>query len=665
MARHSRSAGSSRIADFDEQAWTTNIAILILAGLLAGVVIGIGDFTDLRLLYNGYTHLAIVGVMLGLLFIAARWLEGKMRRRLQLAVLLSLIAHMASVILICQFPVAIAFPTMKKDRPGGGREQPDYQLVAPDYHWTVVEQSDVDQDFNTPVDAVAPDEEILPATVERDDVERPTPVAELPRLPQPESAPPLAPQEQAFPMELARAEPSRPQPVEEPGSGRVRRERKPTDPSAPELAASEAEVTRPAEARPVAEASALQPGSVAASRQASGTPRGGARTASDPGLERLGPAPAAEVAGPARRMGEGIELAQAGPPSRTRRPGDPSLPADASEAAPGPLAAKEPARLPDAGSTQVGRQQTGGPGRAGTSAIEAGRALPAMTLVAQLPAAVAPRSGASQPEAGGSDPMPSRPGTLRRTDRGGISMPSRSLLNETEVAMAPAAAGGVVGSRIEAASDVAVERAGAEKAPAGKSIAARGSEEFGTGAGQRIARIGIPRGRGDERPSLNPTGPALRLARTPTGTSLGGIPGTEGALPTVIASPYAGQPAGPSTDASVRIGRGTTGPGTEFTARGDGSSSVLRVADSRPVGSRTAWTSRGRAAGPISSPGNTAGSHDHGRNVRRRRQAGPRRLGPWTARRRRRRGCRRGGDRDGTIDPRRARWRTVGSRRQG
>ena len=52
-----RKVKPSKIVDFDDQLWSINVAILILAGFIAGIVIGKSDFDDSRLLYNGWVHL--------------------------------------------------------------------------------------------------------------------------------------------------------------------------------------------------------------------------------------------------------------------------------------------------------------------------------------------------------------------------------------------------------------------------------------------------------------------------------------------------------------------------------------------------------------------------------------------------------------------------------
>ena len=86
-----RKVEHSAISDFDEQLWPINVAIVILAGFVAGIVIAYSSFDDPHILRNGWTRLAVVGMLVGLLFWGVFWLEGKMLRRLRLCIVLALL----------------------------------------------------------------------------------------------------------------------------------------------------------------------------------------------------------------------------------------------------------------------------------------------------------------------------------------------------------------------------------------------------------------------------------------------------------------------------------------------------------------------------------------------------------------------------------------------
>ncbi|HYW78513.1 MAG TPA: hypothetical protein VE890_03015, partial [Thermoguttaceae bacterium] len=93
-SRNIRKVERSKVADFDDQLWPINCAILILAGCVVGVIVGKSDFQNSHPFYNGWTHLIGVAVMVGLLFWGVMWLQGKMLRRLQFCILISLLAHL-------------------------------------------------------------------------------------------------------------------------------------------------------------------------------------------------------------------------------------------------------------------------------------------------------------------------------------------------------------------------------------------------------------------------------------------------------------------------------------------------------------------------------------------------------------------------------------------
>ena len=82
--------GRASRADFDDRMWPVNLAILILAGFLVGIVQANGDFEEPRLLLNGYAHMALVVVAALMLCVAASLMQNTIRRRLQLTVVYSL-----------------------------------------------------------------------------------------------------------------------------------------------------------------------------------------------------------------------------------------------------------------------------------------------------------------------------------------------------------------------------------------------------------------------------------------------------------------------------------------------------------------------------------------------------------------------------------------------
>lgn len=90
----------SRMAAFDERAWPVNVALLVLAVLAAGLIVVAGAWDDPRLLHNGWVKLMTLAVTLGGLAWAANTISPRRARRLQFAVLVSLIAHIVLAVVL-------------------------------------------------------------------------------------------------------------------------------------------------------------------------------------------------------------------------------------------------------------------------------------------------------------------------------------------------------------------------------------------------------------------------------------------------------------------------------------------------------------------------------------------------------------------------------------
>src|SRR5688500_13036785 len=85
----------SAVADFDEQLWPINCALLVLAGFAAGIIVATSPFEGAVWFKSGHFRLAILGATLVALFAGTYWLHRKRSvRRMQLAVLFSLMLNM-------------------------------------------------------------------------------------------------------------------------------------------------------------------------------------------------------------------------------------------------------------------------------------------------------------------------------------------------------------------------------------------------------------------------------------------------------------------------------------------------------------------------------------------------------------------------------------------
>jgi len=183
--RKIRKVQTSKVADFDDQLWPINVAILILAGFVAGVVIATSDFNDPRILYNGWARLASVGLMVVLLFWGVMMLQGRMMRRLQLCILISLLVHLwLAIYLHDQFLALLA----EREARSRSRVVERYEeITVPDYNWQQVDRSEQRQTFEEPTEHEAPEPrepEAIRRTAEEPELPTEQELVEEPEVPQ-------------------------------------------------------------------------------------------------------------------------------------------------------------------------------------------------------------------------------------------------------------------------------------------------------------------------------------------------------------------------------------------------------------------------------------------------------------------------------------------------
>src|SRR5688572_981845 len=80
--------------DPDDQTWMGTCALLLLTGVSAALVAVASDFNDTRLLHNGWTHIVGLLFTVGVLLWIMSHLRGRMKQRMQAAVLVSLFMHL-------------------------------------------------------------------------------------------------------------------------------------------------------------------------------------------------------------------------------------------------------------------------------------------------------------------------------------------------------------------------------------------------------------------------------------------------------------------------------------------------------------------------------------------------------------------------------------------
>ncbi|HEX4130739.1 MAG TPA: hypothetical protein VHZ24_11910 [Pirellulales bacterium] len=90
-----RRVAQAPVADFDDYGWPINALLLILASCVAGTIVARADFDASQPLRNGWVQLGIVAATVTVLIVTATLLRGRVQRRMQLAILISLLVHLA------------------------------------------------------------------------------------------------------------------------------------------------------------------------------------------------------------------------------------------------------------------------------------------------------------------------------------------------------------------------------------------------------------------------------------------------------------------------------------------------------------------------------------------------------------------------------------------
>lgn len=130
------------MGSFDDQLWPVYGAILMLGGFLVGVILSMGDFDEPRLLYNGWYQLTGVGVgVLGLFWLVAK-LQGRIVRRLQFCLVVSLMAHIAMAYYLKDRYVVLGNIASRAGTRTAAEGQHFEYISAPDYHWQHIDGTD-------------------------------------------------------------------------------------------------------------------------------------------------------------------------------------------------------------------------------------------------------------------------------------------------------------------------------------------------------------------------------------------------------------------------------------------------------------------------------------------------------------------------------------------
>lgn len=184
-----------RLADFDEQVWPVNIAILVFAGFVTGIVLATTpDFFDPRPLYNGLVRLGIIAGLVLLLLWSTAHVRAPTARRIQFCVVLSLFLHLlVAVLLREQYLKLIAFI---RENSLPAESETEETITLPEYGIDSVEEANQLSEYTRPVQALPRDNVAADQLIDRPRPGSPAPLSapqEMPDLSREQSSPLVPP----------------------------------------------------------------------------------------------------------------------------------------------------------------------------------------------------------------------------------------------------------------------------------------------------------------------------------------------------------------------------------------------------------------------------------------------------------------------------------------
>ena len=174
---------------FDDELWPVNVALVVLAGFVAGAIIAVSRFNDPRWFFNGWFRLTTLVVTTGLLiWVVTKLHSRRVRRAMQLAAVLSLIVHLIVVVVLYNQ----RFADLEEQLAEAEVTVYEQPVTLPDYH-----EPEELQEHEKPVETEAPEEN---SAIQ---IEQQTAQAEIPLESQPTPEPGAIPEVEPSPLEKA------------------------------------------------------------------------------------------------------------------------------------------------------------------------------------------------------------------------------------------------------------------------------------------------------------------------------------------------------------------------------------------------------------------------------------------------------------------------------
>jgi Prenyltransferase and squalene oxidase repeat len=183
-----RKVERTTIADFDEQWWPINALLVLLAGVVGAVIVATSDFHTQDIFRNGIIRLGVLAAIVVGLSLSSLLLRGRLQRRMQLAVLFSLVLHLW----LCLGSYYTYLGMTARDEAEIARANDRERLIRqPEHTWQDSEHAESADLLERPIETETPDanqpqvERTQAAAAKAEKPSLDEPAANQPQLPSP------------------------------------------------------------------------------------------------------------------------------------------------------------------------------------------------------------------------------------------------------------------------------------------------------------------------------------------------------------------------------------------------------------------------------------------------------------------------------------------------
>lgn len=184
VQRHIKKLNPAGPRSFDEQTWPIYVALVVLGGYIAGVILSALRLDDPRWYANAITWISFITVaIVAGIWAVSRLQHTALRRTLIFSLLLSLIVNLSFLVLMAL--TSIFSPFWREENPKAITEREEEQVVIPEYPLFNPEQEQrVRQDHERPVETGEPEADAMVELNRQSTESQPTPQQDAMPTPQ-------------------------------------------------------------------------------------------------------------------------------------------------------------------------------------------------------------------------------------------------------------------------------------------------------------------------------------------------------------------------------------------------------------------------------------------------------------------------------------------------